>query len=190
MLIPTHTLFGVLALASGAAVLLRRKGDRLHRLSGWVYAASMLLLCVGSFWIQDSTPFYQGLGGFHVAATVSLVTLLVGVWSVRRPSGTPEARAAGHVRSMVWSYAGLVMATGSHAIGPLGGALRDGLGIAPGAAFPLAVALCWGVPPALTAFALRRRGGALEARFTRITAAPSPNAHARGASGEGRAEAG
>ena len=119
MMIPWHTLFGVVALVAGAVVLLRRKGDRAHRAAGRVYAVSMLLLCVGSYAIQDTTPFFRGLGPFHIAATVSLVTLVVGIASVRR-GASPEAKAAGHVRAMVWSYAGLVMATGSHLIAPLG----------------------------------------------------------------------
>ncbi len=170
MLIPSHTLFGVVALASGAAVLLRRKGDRLHRVTGWTYAVSMLLLCVGSFWIQDSTPFYQGLGTFHVAALVSLVTLIGGLWSVRRASGGVKSRGAGHIAFMVWSYAGLVMATGSHAIRPLGLGLRDGLGVSASVAFALAMGICWGIPPLVTTLALRRRGEALEARFALVTA--------------------
>ena len=167
MLIPSHTLFGVVALVSGAFVLLRRKGDTLHRASGWVYAVSMLLLCIGSFWIQDSTPFYEGLGPFHVAAAVSLVTLLFGLWSVRFARGTAKSRAAGHVQSMVWSYVGLVMATGSHFIEPIGQALRDGLGMGD-SAFLVATALCWGVPPFVTVLAMKRRGSALEDLFARI----------------------
>lgn len=189
MLIPTHTLFGVVALASGAVVLGRRKGDRLHRVSGWVYAVSMLLLCVGSFWIQDSTPFYQGFGPFHVAALVSLVTLLWGLWSVRMSAAAPEARAAGHVRSMVWSYVGLVMATGSHAIQPVGGGIRDGLGLSSGVAFPLAVALCWGIPPLVAVLSLLLRGNGLEALFTRIIGVrDQASSLPPEASGEGTAE--
>ena len=172
MLIPSHTLFGVVALLAGAFVLLRRKGDRLHRLSGWVYAVAMLLLCVGSFWIQDSTPFYKGFGPFHVATIVSLVTLLVGLWAVRYSNGPAEAKAAGHVRSMAWSYVGLVMATGSHFIQPVGLGLRDGLGLTPSVALPLAVALCWGVPPLVAVLTLKRRGKALERRFAMISGGP------------------
>ncbi|MEL6616149.1 MAG: DUF2306 domain-containing protein [Bacteroidota bacterium] len=198
MLIPTHTLFGIVALASGAGVLLRRKGDRVHRAMGGVYAVSMLLLCVGSFWIQDSTPFYEGFGPFHVAAIVSLVTLLWGLWSVRWAQAPPEARAAGHVRSMVWSYVGLVMATGSHLIEPTGALLGYWARMEPGFAYPLAVALCWGLPPLVAVRMLRSRGERLETRFATIT---SRSTHAEGhpppnrgpgqapASGEGAAEA-
>ena len=185
MLIPTHTLFGVLALASGAVVFFRRKGDRAHRLAGGVYAVSMLLLCGGSYWIQDSTPFFQGLGPFHVAATVSLVTLLFGLWAVRWSSAPPASRAAGHVRSMVWSYVGLAMATGSHLISPVGRGLVRGLSLDPSTAFPLAMALCWGVPPLVTVLALRRRGAELEARFVRILEAKT----ARFGPGAGATEA-
>ena len=171
VLIPTHTLFGVVALVSGAFVLLRRKGDTLHRISGWIYAVSMLLLCVGSFWIQDSTPFFQGLGPFHVAASVSLVTLLFGLWSVRFSRGSAASRAAGHVQSMVWSYVGLVMATGSHLIEPIGGALRTlGMG---GSGVLIATFLCWGLPPLVTVLAMKRRGGALEDLFARVASRES-----------------
>ena len=37
-----HVGFGLAAIASGAAVLLRRKGTASHRRLGWAYAAAML----------------------------------------------------------------------------------------------------------------------------------------------------
>jgi uncharacterized membrane protein len=101
-----HTLCAVVALASGAAVLLRRKGTRWHRRAGWVYVASMLLLNISALLIYR---LFGRFGPFHLAAIVSLLTVLAGtvVAVRRRPAGRwIEA----HYYWMTFSYMGLVAA--------------------------------------------------------------------------------
>lgn len=101
-----HTLTAVVALASGAAVLLRRKGTRWHRWAGWVYVASMLLLNVSALMIYR---LFGGFGPFHVAALVSLATVLAGtVVAVRRRP--PGKWIEAHYYWMTFSYMGLVAA--------------------------------------------------------------------------------
>lgn len=101
-----HTLTAVVALASGAAVLLRGKGTRWHRRAGWVYVASMLLLNASAMMIYR---LFGGFGPFHVAALLSLATVLAGIVVAvrRRPRGKWIET---HYYWMTFSYVGLVAA--------------------------------------------------------------------------------
>ena len=148
-----HTALGATALATGAAVLMRPKGTRAHRWTGRVYAASMVALCGLAFGLRDSTPFFEGFGPFHIAAVVSLVTVALGVEAAwrKRPGW-----AGWHLSWMVWSYIGLVMATGGHLQRPLAEAIYA-LGVPTGAAIALSLLVVWGLPPAVGALWLKRR---------------------------------
>ena len=138
-----HTALGTVALAAGAVVLLRPKGGRRHRVLGRVYVAAMVALCVLSFGLGDSTPFFRGWGPFHVAACVSLVTVTAGfVTAWRRREGWLGA----HYMWMAWSYIGLVMATGGHVVSPLAAALAEA-GLARGLAIGVALGVAWALPP-------------------------------------------
>ena len=161
-----HTTLGVVALATGAFVLARRKGDRTHRLVGRVYAVAMVTLCVLAFGLRDSTPFIRGLGMFHVAAVVSFATVTAGVVTAwRRRPGWLE----GHFMWMAWSYIGLVMATGGHVVNPLFEAMR-GAGLHQSAALALALFLSWGLPPLVGSRMIARRRPAWRALGGRVVA--------------------
>ena len=140
-----HTAFGVTALATGAFVLARRKGDRLHRVVGRVYAGALVALCVLSFGLTSTTQFFAGFGPFHLASLVSLGTVTAGVVVARRRR--PNWLAA-HYMWMAWSYIGLVMATGGHVVQPVFEALR-GWGLHPNASVAVALTLAWVLPPLL-----------------------------------------
>jgi uncharacterized membrane protein len=97
-----HTACALVALGSGAAVLLRRKGNRAHRRLGWVYVASMLLLNGTALMIYR---LFGGFGPFHVAAVFSLVTVVAAIIPPirRKPANWVEH----HYAWMTWSYVGL-----------------------------------------------------------------------------------
>ena len=97
-----HLTSAVMALASGAAVLLRRKGSRAHRRMGWVYVGSMLVLNATALMIYRLTGSF---GPFHVAALLSLATVLIGIVPAvrRRPANWVEH----HYWWMTYSYVGL-----------------------------------------------------------------------------------
>ena len=99
-----HMVCALTALGSGAAVLLRRKGNRAHRRLGWVYVTSMLLLNVTALMIYR---LFGGFGPFHVAAVLSLATVIAGIVPpIRRPANW----VARHYQWMTWSYVGLCAA--------------------------------------------------------------------------------
>ena len=101
-----HALLGVAALILGLALLLRRKGTRVHRRIGQGYVLSMLLLNITALMIYD---LYAGFGPFHVAAVISLATVGAGFIPVylRRPRASWLQL---HAIFMCWSYVGLLAA--------------------------------------------------------------------------------
>lgn len=101
-----HFVAALVALASGAWVLMRPKGGRAHRVPGWVYAGSMLLLNGTALVIYRLTGAF---GPFHVAALVSLATLVAGVVPARRRLPA-TAWLDRHYSFMSWSYVGLCAA--------------------------------------------------------------------------------
>ncbi|MCW5853341.1 MAG: DUF2306 domain-containing protein [Anaerolineae bacterium] len=102
----THLVFALVALLAGAAVLLTRKGTRLHRTLGYIYVTSMVSLNVTALFIYHLTGRFNV---FHALALVSLVSLALGLGPVllRRPRVGWLAR---HARFISGSYVGLVAA--------------------------------------------------------------------------------
>lgn len=102
-----HTLFGLVALAAGTAVILIRKGGRWHRTLGHVYLTNMVALNVTALFIYR---LYGRFGPFHWMALGSLLTLMAGMIPVftRRPQGRWLERHAAFING---SYVGLVAAT-------------------------------------------------------------------------------
>lgn len=102
-----HTIFGLVALAAGTAVILIRKGTRWHRSLGHVYLTNMLALNVTALFIYR---LYGNFGPFHWMALGSLLTLIAGMVPVftRRPKGNWLEWHAAFING---SYVGLVAAT-------------------------------------------------------------------------------
>ena len=115
-----HAGGAVLAIGSGAWVLLARKGTAAHVRVGWVYVATMV-------WVNASALAIRHLSGgynfFHVLAVVSLLMVLGGVGQVvyRRHFRRWLWR---HYQYMCWSYAGLLAGAINEACVRLPG-LRD-----------------------------------------------------------------
>ena len=132
MMLALHTVLGVIALLSGAWNLIATKGDRRHRVVGWIYAGSMAGLIGTSFTIFE---LFDRFGPFHIMSLVSGATLALALYfPVRRAHH--DHWFEHHYMWITWSYVGLVMATGSHlfAYGP------------PGCPFWARAALYWGLP--------------------------------------------
>ena len=105
-----HLLVSVLALLTGSLVLLLRKGTRLHKGIGYVYAGSMLLVNTTAFMIYR---LFGGVGVFHLAALLSLLTLFAGMAPALRKK--PEHWRFYHAVWMYWSVIGLYAAFASEA---------------------------------------------------------------------------
>jgi uncharacterized membrane protein len=110
VIIIVHTVFGVVALLSGAWNLFRPKGTKTHRRVGWVYAISMYTLVLTSFAIFE---VFGRFGAFHILALVSGGTLSVALYFPLFRRAKPDWMEH-HYFWITYSYVGLVMATGSH----------------------------------------------------------------------------
>ncbi|HWL39100.1 MAG TPA: DUF2306 domain-containing protein [Gemmatimonadaceae bacterium] len=101
-----HLASAIVALLAGTWVVLRNKGTATHRRVGWLYAISMLTLNVTALLIYRLTGTF---GPFHIAAVVSLATLIAGIipaWR-RQPADKWLDR---HYFFMAYSYMGLLAA--------------------------------------------------------------------------------
>lgn len=99
-----HVAAASVAIALGAVVLTRSKGDSVHVLLGRVYLAAMVVVLVPVLFLYDESG---RPGPFHALAVVSLVTTGLG-WS----AGRERARSAvgRHAALMTWSWIGVVTA--------------------------------------------------------------------------------
>lgn len=91
-----HIATVVLAVLLTPVMLLRRRGDRLHRRLGWVWVASMALTAILTFWIRGLNP--GSLGPIHILSAWTLVQVPLIVRAARRHD---HRRHRGAVRGMV-----------------------------------------------------------------------------------------
>lgn len=99
-LLAAHASTAMVCLLLGAYQLLRRvKGDRPHRITGWIWVAGMLFVATSSFAIRDLRDGQFSL--LHALSLVTLVSLVIGVIAARRGRITP------HRASMRGSWIGL-----------------------------------------------------------------------------------
>lgn len=96
------------ALLIGPVILVRTKGDWLHKLLGRTWVALMAITALTSFWIRGPSG---ALGGIHILSALTLVALPVAVWRIR--SGDVER----HRQIMISLYIGLLVA-GAFALAP------------------------------------------------------------------------
>jgi uncharacterized membrane protein len=155
-----HLSTALLSLGAGAIVLLTGpKGGRTHKRLGWLYLGSMLALNGSALLIYR---LFRGFGPFHVAAIVSLVSIVFGgLFAIAarraRRAGEHDKRRRfieAHYRSISWSYIGLVAALISESATRLDIARPAAM---PGLAFGIAVALATVSVVAVGAFLVRSR---------------------------------
>ncbi len=85
-----------IALLLTPVMLLRRRGDRLHRRLGWIWAVSLALTALLSFGIRLISP--GRLSFIHLLSAWTLIQVPIIVWSARRHDHARHRRA---VRGMV-----------------------------------------------------------------------------------------
>jgi len=165
-----HTVCGLLALVAGAVVVGAQKGTRFHRAAGWIYVGSMALLCATSFLIYE---LFESFGPFHAAAVVSSISIVGGIVAPLFRSRIGEAWLEVHYKFMLWSYVGLVMATGSHFFEVLGPWFStytplNGLG-----SLLATTTVCWILPAAVGAYFIYGRKHAILSRVRSLVREPA-----------------
>ncbi|UVO54944.1 DUF2306 domain-containing protein [Sphingomonas sp. SUN039] len=76
-----HLLTIVIAVALTPVMLLRRRGDTLHRQLGWVWVVAMLATAASSFFIRDIN--HGGFSFIHILSLWTLFQVPLIVWSAR-----------------------------------------------------------------------------------------------------------
>jgi len=89
------------AIPLGAVMLWRRKGDRLHRQLGRIWAALMVVAAVASFGLHG---LMGHIGPIHILSVITLVGIPRAIWDARR------GNIARHRRTMIIIYTSLIVA--------------------------------------------------------------------------------
>jgi uncharacterized membrane protein len=88
------------ALPLGAYLLLRPRGDRLHRLLGRAWAGMMVVTAISSFWLREG----GGLSFIHLFSVATLLSIPMAVVAIRR------GNVRRHRGAMTGMFIGLVVA--------------------------------------------------------------------------------
>ena len=96
------------AVLLGGFLLVRRKGDRPHRLLGGAWMGMMMATSVASFWIRGPSG---GFSGIHLFSVGTLIAVPVSLWRIR------AGDVGAHRRILTSLYIGLLVA-GAFALAP------------------------------------------------------------------------
>lgn len=100
-LVIIHAVMASYALIFGAVNLIRiKKGDRPHRILGYLWVISMYFVCISSFWIRSLSP--GNFSWIHGLSLFTIVTVSVGLYCAIR------GRIFDHKMFMLGSYFGIV----------------------------------------------------------------------------------
>jgi uncharacterized membrane protein len=119
--IVTHALAAGIAVALGAGLLMGRKGQRAHRVGGWIWVLCMATVAGLSFAIRRP----EGFSWIHGLSAFTLATLVTGVVAARAHKVTV------HRKNMIALYIGALVITGLFTLLPgrlIGNALSGWLG--------------------------------------------------------------
>lgn len=94
-----HLVSVIPAVPLGAVVLLRRKGDRVHRLLGRLWGLMMMTAALSSFGLHGLTG---RISWIHILSVVVVVMIPRGIWQAVRHD------IVAHRRTMTLTYLGLV----------------------------------------------------------------------------------
>ena len=100
LLIVTHAVAALYALAIGPINILRRRRDKTHHILGYTWAGAMYYVCLSSFWIVSDGHF----SWLHGLSAFTIVTVSLGIIAAVRRN------IRWHMMNMVGSYFGLLVA--------------------------------------------------------------------------------
>jgi len=100
--IQVHVIATLTALGAGVIVLVAPKGTRFHLALGHIFAATMLVAAISSFWITSLSP--GRYSPIHILSVVTLITIPLAILARRRG----DIRA--HSIAMCLNFAGLIIA--------------------------------------------------------------------------------
>lgn len=112
-LVILHFAAASFAIVVGAAILLMRKGTKMHRTLGLSYIVAMTVTVVSVVPVRATVMPIMGtrFGFFHVFVVLGFVSLFFGIRAVLRWRTTRDPKwLRAHQINLAYSYAGLLMA--------------------------------------------------------------------------------
>lgn len=109
--IQIHATAALLAFFLGTAVLLRRKGDRLHKAMGRIWIATMAVVALSSFLITE-IRLWGPYSFIHLLSIFTLCGLVMGIRAIRRGD------VKGHRNTMIGLYGGALILAGAFTLLP------------------------------------------------------------------------
>ena len=106
-----HAVAALAAFVLGLSQFFLRKGTPRHRVVGYAWSASMMVVAAGSFWIH-SIKQWQGFSLIHLLSIVVLVTVPLTVHAAR------TGRIAKHRRGMMVLFLGALVVAGLFTLAP------------------------------------------------------------------------
>ncbi len=110
-LILVHSAAAVLALIVGAAQFIGRKGVRTHRVLGWLWVISMMVVAISSFWIHE-IRFWGNFSPIHLLAVLTCISVPIAVMAARKHN------VAKHKSDMTKLYILALVVTGFFTLAP------------------------------------------------------------------------
>ncbi|MTI29950.1 DUF2306 domain-containing protein [Xanthovirga aplysinae] len=101
-----HTIFALISVLTGTIVIVTIKGTKFHKIIGYTYVISMLIMNGTAFGIFR---LFGGFGVFHVFALLSLFALFGGMYPVLNRKKVADWYIQ-HLKVMSWSVVGLYAA--------------------------------------------------------------------------------
>ena len=109
--IQIHAVAAIAAFAVGIAQLAGPKGTATHRVLGYLWAATMLIVAAGSFWIRTIDQWH-GLSLIHGFSVLVLVSLPMALAAARRHD------VCRHRRIMISLFVGALVVAGVFTFAP------------------------------------------------------------------------
>jgi uncharacterized membrane protein len=110
--IQIHLVSVPIAFALGLWMLVQPKGTAMHKLTGRVWMATMVVAALSSFFIATKDPLVGPFGIIHGLSVVVLVLVVLAIASAR------AGRIRAHRRFVVGLYVGAILGAGSGAVMP------------------------------------------------------------------------
>jgi len=83
MAISIHFFAALWAIVAGTSQLLTRKGTRLHKVVGWSWMVSMVVVAISSFWLTGFMDVLWGSSPIHLLSIWVLFCVASSIYSAR-----------------------------------------------------------------------------------------------------------
>jgi len=112
VVIQVHVVAVLSAAALGIWMFVQPKGTRVHRVTGRVWMATIVLAALSSFLITTKSPVVGPFGIIHGLSVIVLVLVVLAILSAR------AGRIRAHRRIVIGLYIGAILGAGSGALMP------------------------------------------------------------------------